>query len=253
MIRVVKKFWNLKMTAKNSAELILYGPISEYSWWGDEITPKQFSDDLNALGDVEEISVRINSGGGDVFAGMAIYSMLKRHEANIIVYIDGLAASIASIVAMAGDRIIMPKGAMMMIHNPWTSIWGADANVLRHTADVLDKIRDALVDVYTDKTNLDKDEIISMLDAETWMTAAEAVEKGFADEIEEKFAIAASIRGNMAIINGITVEWSRFINPPKLPTVSEGVNNRENHNTKEAFRAKLTARKRELDLKLREV
>lgn len=221
----MKKFWNLKKV-NNAAELVMYGPISEESWWGDEITPKQFADDLAALGDVEEIKVRINSGGGDVFAGMAIHSMLKRHSATVTVYVDGLAASIASIIAMAGDRIIMPKGSMMMIHNPWTSVWGADASELRSMADVLDKIRDALVEVYTDKTGMEKDEVITLLNAETWMTASEAVEKGFADEVEEKLSISASIRKNgAALINGIELDWSKFTNAPNLPkeaTLLEG-------------------------------
>jgi ATP-dependent Clp protease, protease subunit len=215
---VKKRFWNLKQTTKNSAELTLYGVISQDSWWGDEVTPKQFSDDLKALGDdIEEITVRINSDGGDVFAGIAIHNMLKRHKAKVIVYVDGLAASIASIIAMAGDKVIMPKGSMMMIHNPWTSVWGGDADDFRHTADILDKIRDSLVDVYAEKTKLDKEEIKALLDAETWMTAEEAVAKGFADEVEGTISVAASIRGKMAIINGVQVDWSKFKNAPPLP------------------------------------
>lgn len=219
----MKKFWNLTKV-NNSAELILYGPISEYSWWGDEITPKQFNDDLAALGDVEQINVRINSGGGDVFAGMAIHSALKRHKASVTVFVDGLAASIASIIAMAGDKVIMPKGSMMMIHNPWTSVWGADAQSLRDMAAVLDKIRDSLIEVYEDKTKMNKEDIIALLDAESWMTATEAVEKGFADEIEEKFAISASIRGKMALFNGVEMDWTRFTNAPQLPNLPEEPN-----------------------------
>ena len=117
-----KKFWSMTKPTNDSADLLLYGPISESSWWGDEITPKQFADDLEALGDVSEINVRINSGGGDVFAGQAIHSMLKRHAANVTVYVDGLAASIASIIAMAGDTVVMPRGAMMMIPGHWRGV-----------------------------------------------------------------------------------------------------------------------------------
>lgn len=212
-----KKFWNLKQTSTNNAELTLYGTISESSWWGDEVTPQQFADDLKALGDVEEIAVRINSGGGDVFAGLAIHTMLKRHAAKVTIYVDGLAASIASIIAMAGDKVVMPKGSMMMIHNPWTSVWGGDANDFRHTADVLDKIRDSLVSVYADKTQLDADEIKALLDAETWLTAEDAVEKGFADEVEDSTSIAASIKGKTAFVNGIEIDWTKFKNAPKLP------------------------------------
>jgi ATP-dependent Clp protease protease subunit len=211
----VKKFWNIKKI-ENGAELVLYGPISEESWWGDEVTPKQLSDDLAAMGDVSEISVRINSGGGDVFAGTAIHSMLKRHKASVTVYVDGLAASIASIIAMAGDKIVMPKGSMMMIHNPWTFAYG-DAKDLRKTAETLDQVRDSLITIYTDKTGLSADELIPLLDAETWLSASEAVQKGFATQVEEKLSIAASIHGNTAMINGVEVEWSKFANAPELP------------------------------------
>lgn len=211
----MKKFWSLKKI-ESVAELVLYGPISQESWYGDEVTPKQLSDDLAAMGDVTEISVRINSGGGDVFAGTAIHSILKRHKASVTVYVDGLAASIASIIAMAGDKIIMPKGSMMMIHNPWTFAMG-DAKDLRKTAETLDQVRDSLITIYSDKTGLSAEEIIPLLDAETWLSAAEAVKKGFATEVEEKLSIAASIRGNTAMINGIEVEWSKFANAPELP------------------------------------
>lgn len=214
----MKKFWNLKKTSKNnSAELQLYGPVSEYSWWGDEVTPKAFREELNALGDVDEIVVRLNSAGGDVFAGLHIYQLLKEHKAKVTVRVEGLAASIASIIACAGDTIIMPKGSMMMIHNPWTSVWGAEANDLRHTADVLDKIRDALVEVYAEKTGMEADEIKALMDAETWLTASDAVEKGFATELEQEFQISASMRGKQAIFNGIAFDFTAFTNAPELP------------------------------------
>jgi ATP-dependent Clp protease protease subunit len=183
----MSKFWKMKKvnnSAKNVAELILYGDISDQSWCGDEITPKQMSDELKAFGDVDEIIVRINSCGGDVFAGVAIHSMLKRHKAKIIVYIDGLAASIASIIAMAGDEIIMPNGAMLMIHNPWSVAWG-ESKDFRKMADTLDTIRESMLEIYVDKTGMKSDEVIALLDAETWLTATEAVAQGFATQIEE--------------------------------------------------------------------
>jgi ATP-dependent protease ClpP protease subunit len=108
-----KKFWSFVAAADNKpAELILYGDISSYSWWGDEVTPQQFNDDLIALGDVSEIVVRINSGGGDVFAANAIYTRLKDHKAKIIVKVDGWAASAATIIAMAGDTIQIPANTL---------------------------------------------------------------------------------------------------------------------------------------------
>lgn len=219
MPKLSKKFWSMKnLTTSNGStgEIVLYGEISEYSWWGDEVTPKQFAEDLASLGDVSELVVRINSSGGDVPAGMAIRSMLKRHAARVTVYVDGLAASIASVVAMAGDRIIMPRGSMMMIHNPWSSVWGGDADDFRSVADTLDKVRDALVEVYEDRTKLPAEEIKSMMDAETWMTATEAVDKGFADEVEDAVPISAQSREGKAFFNGLAFNLDRFRNAPKL-------------------------------------
>lgn len=201
----------------NSGEIIIYGDISDMSWWGDEITPKQFSEDLTALGDVSEIQVRINSNGGDVFAGMAIHSMLRRHSATVTVMVDGLAASIASIIAMSGDKVIMPKGTMMMIHNPWSSVWGGDAATFRETADLLDKIRDSLVDVYHAKSGLDVEEIKSLMDSETWLSADEAVSKGFADEVEGAIPVVANAASRMAFFNGISFDMSPYRNAPVLP------------------------------------
>lgn len=187
-----KKFWSMKALDNKTGEVLLYGEISDVSWWGDEVTPKQFKEDLDALGDVETIKVFINSPGGDVFAGQAIYSMLKRHKAQVHVYIDGLAASIASLIAMAGDKVVMPANAMMMIHNPWTFAVG-NANDFRKLADDLDKIRDSMITAYGSRSALTTEEIKGLLDAETWLTAQECVEYGFADEVEEAKELAASI------------------------------------------------------------
>ena len=169
------------MDEKN-AELTLYGEISDYSWWGDEVTPKQFKEDLDALGDIDTLNVYINSTGGDVFAGQTIYSILKRHKAKVNVYIDGLAASIASLIAMAGDKVIMPVNAMMMIHNPWTWAEG-NANDFRKLADDLDKITQASINAYMSRVNITEDKLKELLDAETWLLPDEALEMGFATSI----------------------------------------------------------------------
>ncbi len=212
-----REFWEFKAVKDSDVgELLLYGEISDSSWWGDEVTPKQFKKDLDALGDISELRVYINSPGGNVFAGQTIYSILKRYQAQVNVYVDGLAASAASVVAMAGDRIIMPRNAMMVIHNPWTVVAG-DANELLEVADALDKVRDTMIAVYEERTGLKKDQIVEMLDAETWLTAEEAVEMGFADEIEEAKQVAVSIAGKGQLeVNGLTVDLSRYTNPPKL-------------------------------------
>jgi len=187
-----KKFWNFKAVDEKTGELTLYGEISDVTWWGDKITPKQFKEELEALGDIDVLKVYINSPGGDVFAGQTIYSILKRHKAKVNVYIDGLAASIASLIAMAGDKVIMPVNAMMMIHNPWTWAEG-NANDFRKLADDLDKIRESMVVAYENKSALTTDEIKEIMDNETWLTAQECLDYGFADEIEESKQVAASI------------------------------------------------------------
>jgi ATP-dependent Clp protease protease subunit len=214
-----KRFWKFQAaTTKNSAELLLYGPISESSWWDDNVTPKQFAEDLNALGDIDDLMVRINSGGGDVFAGQAIHSILKSHKAKVTVMVDGLAASIASVIAMAGDTIIMPRNAMMMIHNPWTWSYG-NANDFRKLADDLDKIREGILAAYLDKSGMDRDQLIGLLDAETWLTAEEAKSYGLIDQVDAGKQVAASlsIRPGILTMNGLEFDLSRFKNRPQVP------------------------------------
>lgn len=188
----MRKFWVFNKLKENEGELLIYGPIGDEATWGNEITAKKFKEDLDALGDIDTLNIYINSEGGDVFAGQAIYSMLSRHKAQKIVYIDGLAASIASVIAMAGDLVVMPKNSMMMIHNPWTVAAG-NADYFRKLANDLDKIRESLIVAYQSKSNLSREKIIELMDAETWMTAEEAVQYGFADEIEKEKQVAACI------------------------------------------------------------
>lgn len=206
-----KNFWKfnnwINKDNKKEAEILLYGVIGEDGYW-DDVTSKQFAEDLKAVEDAVKINVRINSPGGDVFAGQAIYSMLKRCKSEVIVYIDGLAASIASIVAMSGDKIIMPKNAMMMIHKPWT-ITAGNANDMREQADTLDKIEESLISVYTDKTGLSAEEIKTLLEDETWLTASDALEKGFIDEIEET-EVKAQIINDSLEINGQTFNIKNY-------------------------------------------
>lgn len=209
---------------------MIYGPISGETWWGDEVTPKQFKADLDSLGEITELNLYINSDGGDVFAGQAIHSMLKRHKAKVIVHVDGLAASIASIIAMAGDVVHMPSNAMMMIHNPWTGAYG-NAEELRKIADTLDKIRESSIAVYQEKTGLSEKKIIEMMDEETWMSAKEAKKLGFADEVEEEKQIAASLDGNFIMMNGQRLDLSRYRNSPKI----EETKKQELFNSEELF------------------
>tara|TARA_R110000824_G_scaffold11593_3_gene50803 strand:+ start:626 stop:1291 length:666 start_codon:yes stop_codon:yes gene_type:complete len=141
-----------------------------------------------ALDDMEgEVELRINSGGGDVFEGNAIYSLLESYKTkdgnSVTVYVDGIAASIASVIAMAGDTIHMSKNALMMIHNPWTPAAAGGSDDLRNLATVLDKIRETIVTVYESKTGMDRETLLAMMEDETWFSAAEAVNFGFADVV----------------------------------------------------------------------
>ncbi|HBH8436753.1 peptidase [Klebsiella pneumoniae subsp. pneumoniae] len=162
---------------RGAAEISIYEEIGGFG-----ITAKQFAEDLKALGDVSHIDLRIHSPGGDVFEGIAIYNLLRNHPAEITVYIDGVAASMASVVAMAGDRVVMPENAMMMIHKPW-GISGGNAGDMRDYADLLDKVETVLIPAYARKTGKSAQEITAMLEDETWMDGKECLKHGFADEL----------------------------------------------------------------------
>jgi ATP-dependent protease ClpP protease subunit len=223
-------FWEFRAAEEESSpkagELLLYGPIGPddgMGWLFDEVTPKQFRADLDALGDIEELRVYINSPGGDVFAGQAIHSILTRHPAHVTVYVDGLAASIASIVAMAGDTVVMPRNAMMMVHNPWT-IGVGDAREFRKLAETLDQIRESMLAAYEAKTGLERSRLLGQLNAETWMTAEEAVELGFADEVEDAREIAAAlVRPGVLAMNGLEIDLGRYRNPPSFAAAPRDV------------------------------
>jgi ATP-dependent protease ClpP protease subunit len=179
------RFWNFKPGVDNQPpELILYGDISKKGWWGDEITPKKFSDELMALGDVEEIVVRINSSGGDVFAAFAIYTRLKDHKARIVVKIDGWAASAATIIAMAGDVVMIPAVGAFMIHDPAVGAFGYyQEKDLNKLAAELQVIKNCIINAYALKTGKSQDDIAAIMSAETWYDGQSAVESGFCDEL----------------------------------------------------------------------
>lgn len=165
--------------------------------WG--ITANDFIAELKDLGDVDEINVRISSGGGSIVEGNAIFNALKRHPAKVITHIDSIAASMASVIAMAGDEVRMAANALFMIHNPWTaSIGGAEK--LRKDADLLDKMENNIRNSY-DRSNLSVDELSAAMDADTYYTAEEALEAGFIDSIGDANLAAASI-GDMETIKG---------------------------------------------------
>ena len=175
----MKKFWNW---VKNEDNRTIYfdGYIAQDSGFDDDITPKKFKAEL--LSDSGDISVWLNSPGGDVFAASQIYTMLKEYAGKVSVRIDGLAASAASVIAMAGDEIIMSPVAMMMIHNPATVIFGEAAD-LQSGIKMLSEVKESIINAYEQKTNLPRNKISNMMDAETWFSAQKAVELGFADKI----------------------------------------------------------------------
>jgi ATP-dependent protease ClpP protease subunit len=178
---------------QNKGEIYIYGDIVSSKWDETDVTAVDFKNELNQLSDVSEIDVHINSAGGNVFEGHAIYNMLKMHKAKVNIYVDALAASIASVIAMSGDTIFMHKNSFMMIHNSWIMTLG-NSKDLRQTADLLDKTDQSSNNAYLDKaTNLSEAELKQLLEAETWLTADEALEKGLADEILGASEIAASI------------------------------------------------------------
>ncbi|WP_345883558.1 ClpP-like prohead protease/major capsid protein fusion protein [Shewanella algae] len=185
-----KSWYSLKAAANGEAELMIY---DEIGGWG--ITAKQFARDLKDLGKITQLNARIHSPGGDVFEGMAIYNILKNYPAHKVAHIDGLAASMASVIAMAFDEVVMPENAMMMVHKPWGGTIG-DADDMRKYADLLDKVEGNLVGAYRDKTGMTDEQLHALLAEETWLTGREAVEKGFADTLTEPLAMAASLQSN---------------------------------------------------------
>ncbi|MBE6014724.1 MAG: Clp protease ClpP [Lachnospiraceae bacterium] len=201
-----KKFWQFRNQTADSAELLLYGDISDTSWWGDEVTPKQFADELNALGDVQEITVRINSGGGDVFAATAIGNMLEQCKANVIAKIDGLCASAATIIACHCSKVIAANDSTYMIHPVKMGLFGyADATTIQQYLDALSAIRENIITLYAKKTGRDKEEVAEQMDNTSWFTGAEAKANGYVDELiddEEDEAVIEN-RGGLLFVNSI--------------------------------------------------
>ncbi len=180
------------VAAKDNATVYLYGAIGA-SWFGDGISANQFRQDLTALGAVKTIDVRINSEGGDVFDGQAIYNLLVQHAATVTMHVDGLAASAASFIMMAGDTIEIAESAFVMIHNASGICFGG-AEEMRKTADLLEMTNGNIQSIYASRTKNTASDLKDWMDAETWMNGTEAVAKGFADKVVPNMAVAASVR-----------------------------------------------------------
>ncbi|TJX66957.1 Clp protease ClpP [Soehngenia saccharolytica] len=184
----MKKFWKWKNQAQTETmpearTLFLNGTIAEESWFDDDVTPQLFKEELNAgSGD---ITVWINSPGGDCVAAAQIYNMLMEYKGNVTVKIDGIAASAASVIAMAGTKVLMSPVSMMMIHNPMTVAFG-DSAEMQKAIEMLASVKDSIINAYEIKTGLSRTKLSHLMDAETWMDANKAVELGFADEIMQR-------------------------------------------------------------------
>lgn len=180
--------YRMEKKSDSAAEIYLYDSVGGF--FG--VTAKQFAKDLKALGSVKTIDLRVNSDGGDVFDGRAIYTQLAQHPARIVARVDGIAASIASLICMAADEIRMADGAFMMIHNAWGVSIGNSAE-MRRMADLLDSVDTTIQETYAARTKNSVADIKGWMDEETWMPAQDAVDKGFADIKDEPVQVAACI------------------------------------------------------------
>lgn len=201
-----RKWWDIKaLTNAQGAAVAEIRIYDEIGFWGTDA--KSFIAQLDeAATSAAEVIVAVNSPGGDVFDAFAIYNALRRYAGKVTARIDGVAASAASLVAMAGDQIVMPENAMLMIHNPWTVAAGSAAD-LRSTADMMDKARDGILAAYRSKSGQSDEDIVAMMDAETWLTALEAQALGFCDVIEDPVRLSASTTAIELL--------ARFKNPPE--------------------------------------
>ena len=176
-----RKFWNwIRNETDGERTLVLNGEISDETWYGDEVTPALFRKELDA--GTGDITVWINSPGGDVFAAARIYNMLMEYKGDVRVKVDALAASAASVIAMAGTEVLMSPVGMMMIHNPMTIAIG-DSKEMQRAGEMLDEVKESIMNAYEIKTGMSRARISRLMDAESWFNARKAVELGFADGV----------------------------------------------------------------------
>ena len=211
-----KKFWNWRNQAddadpKEPRILELYGTIASESWFDDDVTPQMFKDELFA-GD-GDVVIYLNSPGGDCIAASQIYTMLMDYRGNITVKIDGIAASAASVIAMAGTEVLMAPTSLMMIHNPMTAAFGSREE-MEKAIEMLDEVKESIINAYEIKTNLSRARISHLMDSETWMNAKRAIELGFADAMMNEEKISAEMPAfefsdravEAALVNKITAK-----------------------------------------------
>ena len=217
-----RKFWNWVKNSVpdefgNTRTLYLDGQISEETWWGDEVTPEAFRKEL--FEDSGDITLWINSPGGDCFAAAQIYNMLMEYPGKISVKIDGLAASAASVIAMAGSRVCMSPVAILMIHNPATVAMG-DTEAMKKAIGMLNEVKESIINAYELKSGMDRAKISKMMDSETWLNAKKAVELGFADEV--LYGEASVPEGSRAMLYTPITVTNSFVHKLEPKKTSEG-------------------------------
>lgn len=208
--------WRVNRISKETAEVIIYGDIG--GWLDSGVTAADFANEISDL-DVKTLEVRMNSGGGSVFEGQAIYNALNRHPAKIIMDVDGIAASIASVIIMSGDEIRITEGSHIMIHKPWSMAIG-DAESMRKEAEVLDSLESGIVDIYAARTGKDRKQLEDWIGAETWFKGQAAVDSGFADQVIPAKRKAKAAKSNIFALYSGT--------PQELLELEESVPNARN-------------------------
>ncbi len=207
-------FWRFRDQAESESgdvELEFFGPISEYSWWGDEITPAAFKEELERKGKGQDVTVLVNSPGGDVVAASVIRTYLQEYAGKITADIVGLAASAATVMVTGADHVRMRESALFMVHDPWCIAMG-NVEELKTVIDMLKTVKDSIVDTYETKTGLERDKLAKLMSDETWMTAREAENLGFIDEV-----VTGSIKKAqaMAIPAGFANCLNAYVNVPE--------------------------------------
>ena len=221
-----KIFWNW---SNNENVLYIDGVIAEDSWFDDDVTPKLFASELkNKSGD---ITVWINSPGGDCIAASRIYTMLLEHKGNVTVKIDGLAASAASVIAMAGTEVLMSPTSLMMIHNPLTVAIG-DSKEMQKAIDMLKEVKESIINAYEIKTGLSREEISNLMDGETWFDKNKAIEMGFCDGtlIDKRTSDVATnmVFSRRAVTNSLLTKINKEVKTHSISEIEERLNNIKN-------------------------
>ncbi len=217
-----EKFYEFKNYLDNKAVIYIYGEITSYKWSEEDVTAPDFVKQLAKYSDADEIEVRINSIGGNVFQSVTIMNLLKECKSKIHVVIDGIAASGASIIAMAGDTITMNDGSLMMIHEASVGVYGQRGD-FEKMIDTLDKINSNMIDIYKAKTGIEEDVLRNMLKEETYLTASEALELGFCDKISD-LEVVAKLNDDSIDINGIEFNKNNIKNAlDKIKTIKNVV------------------------------